>query len=248
MRKKQKNITSLADLLKHLKKDTVDYSGQIWFRGQTVSTWKLQPSFLRTDKNISEFTLINKFKQSASLLIDRTPNTYFDWLFQMQHHGVPTRLLDWTESALTALYFAVENNEHINKDGALWILLPTELNKYSNIDSDEADFIPSFDNSEVLGNYEPQAFNREKVTKLLPLAAIATRNNPRMQAQLGVFTISHREKTPIEEIGTKQHIWKYVIPKANKKEIQKELKILGITKFQLFPELSSIGEIIKKEF
>ena len=61
MRKKQKNITSLADLLKHLKKDTIDYSGQIWFRGQTVSTWKLQPSFLRTDKNISEFTLISKF-------------------------------------------------------------------------------------------------------------------------------------------------------------------------------------------
>ena len=248
MRKTTKNVNSLADLLKHLKRDTVDYPGQIWFRGQTVSTWKLQPSFLRKDKSATEFTLINKFKQSASLLIERTPATYFDWLFQMQHHGVPTRLLDWTESALTALYFAVENNEHNNKDGALWILLPTELNRYSNIDSDEADFIPSFDNSEVLGNYDPLVFNREKVTKLLPLAAIATRNNPRMQAQLGVFTISHREKTPIEEIGNKQHILKYIIPKLKKKEIIKELELLGITKFQLFPELSSIGEIIKNEF
>ncbi len=248
MRKQQKNINSLADLLKHLKKDTADYHGQIWFRGQNVSSWKLQPSFLRKDKNVSEFTLITRFKQNASLLIDRTPNTYFDWLFQMQHHGVPTRLLDWTESALTALYFAVDNDQNKTQDGALWILLPTELNKYSKIDSDEDDFIPSFDNSDVLGAYEPLAFNREKVTKLLPLAAIATRNNPRMQAQLGVFTISHRDKTPIEEIGSKKHIWKYIIPKLKKKIIKQELALLGISKFQLFPELSSIGEIIKNEF
>jgi hypothetical protein len=248
MRKSQKNINSLADLLKHLKKDTKGYKGNIWFRGQNVSTWKLQPSFLRKDKTISEFTLITKFKQNASLLIDRTPSSYFDWLFQMQHHGVPTRLLDWTESALTALYFAVENDIYKNQDGALWILLPTELNKYSKIDSDEDDFIPSFENLEVLGAYEPLAFNREKVTKLLPLAAIATRNNPRMQAQLGVFTISHRDKTPIEDIGTKKHIWKYLIPKANKKIIKEELKLLGINKFQLFPELSSKGEILNKEF
>ena len=80
------------------------------------------------------------------------------------------------------------------------------------------------------------------------MAAIATRNNPRMQAQLGVFTISHRDKTPIEEIGNKKHVWKYHIPKTKKSIIQKELALLGITKFQLFPELASIGEIIKKEF
>lgn len=248
MRKRVKNINSLADLLKYLKKDTEDYSGHKWFRGQNVSTWKLQPSFLRKEYTISEFTLITKFKQSASLLIEKPPSTYFDWLFQMQHHGVPTRLLDWTESALTALYFAVADDNFRDEDGALWILLPTELNKNSQIESEEAGFIPSFDNSDYLINYEPQVFSRENVTKLLPLAAIASRNNPRMQAQLGVFTINHRDKTPIEEIGDKKHIWKYVIPAGSKESIKKELALLGISKFQLFPELASIGEIIKNEF
>lgn len=247
MKKKLKNINSISDLLKNLKKDTEDYFGQIWFRGQSVFSWKLQPAFLRKDKNISEFTLITKFKQNASLLIDRTPTTYYDWLFQMQHHGVPTRLLDWTESALTALNFAVDDSNKLKKDGALWILLPTELNKNANIYSDENFYIPSF-NDIVLENYDPEVFNQEKNTKLLPVAAIASRNNTRMQAQLGVFTISHRDKTPIEEIGDQTHIWKYKIPASKKKIIKNELALLGITKFQIFPELSSIGEIIRSEF
>jgi hypothetical protein len=247
MRKVLKNINSIADLLKNLKKDSKDYDGQVWFRGQSVFSWKLRPSFLRKDKNISEFTLITKFKQNASLLINRTPNNYFDWLFQMQHHGVPTRLLDWTESALTALYFAVEDRSSIKKDGALWILLPTELNKSANIYSDENFYIPSFEDL-VLKNYDPEVFHREKNTKLLPVAAIASRNNTRMQAQLGVFTISHRDKTAIEDIGDEEHIWKYKIPAAKKKAIKNELALLGITKFQVFPELSSIGEIINNGF
>lgn len=247
MRKTLKNINSIADLLKYLKKDAEDYDGQIWFRGQSIYSWKLQPTYLRKEKNISEFTLITKFKQNASLLIDRTPSNYFDWLFQMQHHGVPTRLLDWTESALTALYFAVEDASSIKKDGALWILLPTELNKNANIYSDEIFYIPSFEDI-VLKNYNPEVFHQEKNTKLLPVAAIASRNNTRMQAQLGVFTISHRDKSAIEDIGNKKHIWKYKIPASKKKIIKNELALLGITKFQVFPELSSIGEIIKDAF
>lgn len=247
MRKPLKNVTSISDLLSHLKKDTADYKGQIWFRGQSVFNWKLQPTFLRKDKNITEFTLITKFRQNASLLIPKAPSNYFDWLFQMQHHGVPTRLLDWTESALTALYFAVEDERNAKKDATLWILLPTELNKNANIYSDEIFYIPSFDDL-VLKNYNPEVFHQEKNTKLLPVAAIASRNNSRMQAQLGVFTISHRDKTPIEEIGDKKHVWRYKIPQSKKKAIKSELALLGITKFQVFPELTSIGEIINKEY
>jgi hypothetical protein len=247
MRKRTKNVKSISDLLRYLKQDKDGYEGQIWFRGQSVSSWNLKPSFLRKTNNTSEFTIISRFKQNASLLINHPPSKYFDWLFQMQHYGVPTRLLDWTESALTALYFAVEEESHYKQDGALWILLPTELNKNANIYSDENFYIPSFDD-EILKTHDPETFYRDKVTKLFPLAAIASRNNSRMQAQLGVFTISHRDNTPIEEIGDKQHIWKYVIPKGSKKTIKAELALLGLSKFQLFPELTSIGESIKANF
>jgi hypothetical protein len=237
-----KKIQSIQDLIKHLNKDTKGYDGSIWYRGHSKKGWKLQPGYIRLTKTIPETSLLKNFKQNAAFLLEQKPLNNFDWLFLMQHYGVPTRLLDWTESPLAALYFAVEDKKHRNVDGALWILYPCELNKNANIEaSDEQYYIPSFDDEE-LHSHSVETLSREKKTKNLPIAAIATRNNPRIQAQLGVFTIHHRSDIPIENIGNKKHVLKYEIPKDAKVQIYNELKVLGITKFQLFPELSSIGE------
>lgn len=247
MRKSKYDISSISDILKNLKRDIKKFEGEVWFRGQSDFSWGLVPSYFRKQVTISEFTKITRFRQNASLLIAKTPVSYFDWLFQMQHHGFQTRLLDWTESALVALYFAVEDHSKIQIDGAFWVLFPTELNKNANIYSPkERNYIPSFEDS-ILKNYDPETFHLEENTKLLPVAAIATRNNARMQAQLGVFTISHRDTTPIENIGNKKHVKKYKIPARNKAKIKEELSLLGITKFQVFPELSSISEIMKEK-
>ncbi|MDP3859277.1 MAG: FRG domain-containing protein, partial [Stagnimonas sp.] len=172
----------------------------------------------------------------------------FDWLFLMQHYGLPTRLLDWTESPLVALYFAVNDFElHADQDATLWALRPCELNKRANIeDANEQFFIPSFDDDE-LKNYSIESLaSGPKRTKLSPIATIATRNNPRIQAQLGVFTIHHLDETPLENIGDGAHVSKYVIPTAARTLILDQLRLLGFSKFSMFPELASIGENIKR--
>lgn len=243
MKYKDKKITSLTDLIKHLKKDTGNYEGPLWFRGQTDSAWKLLPSFSRLNNGVTETNLLKKFKQDATMLINPRPANSFDWLFIMQHHGVPTRLLDWSESPLTSTYFATDGNEDV--DGALWVLLPVELNKHSNIEPEYFYDIPSFED-DVLKNYTPESIASENTSKLFPIAAIAPRNSKRMQSQLGVFTIIHRLDVAIEEVGDKKHVWRYIIPKESKKDILRELKLLGVGKFQLFPELQSIGDAIKE--
>lgn len=236
-------ITSIAELIANL---ASNYKGATWYRGQSVAEWYLKPGIDRYTPKPSETTLLKKFKQSAAMLIDMHPSNSFEWLFLMQHYGVPTRLLDWSESPLTALYFAVSEDKHKNEDGALWALKPTELNKNAKIFGDEDFFIPSFDDTE-LANYSIDSVSHEKRSKLLPLATIATRNNPRIQAQLGVFTIHHLDDSQIENIGDQSHIKKFIIPKDSKQGILNELKLLGISKFQLFPELSSVGDILKGE-
>lgn len=240
-----KKIKNVADLVKHLKVDVDPKIHPVWYRGHSVSSWKLEPSYDRLKKPPFESSLVNEFRQNANYLINtQAPKNDFEWLFLMQHFGVPTRLLDWTESPLVALYFAleIEKKGSLNKDGALWLLYPSELNKNTNRDRDG--YIPAFEDSEYMETYSTQKYVKGLDEGVLPKAAIATRNNPRIQAQLGVFTISHHKKVPIENVGDGAHVIKYIVPREYKKSISEELKLIGVNKFQIFPELAVIGEMI----
>lgn len=237
-----KKIESLADLIKNLKKDSESITAPIWFRGQSQQSYKLVPSYFRHTDPPSERTLIKTFKQNASLLVNNVSYDDFAWLFIMQHHGVPTRLLDWSESPFVALYFACCSKP--NDDGYLWMLLPVSLNVNASIRPDEPFDIPSIHDDALL-NYSPVRYYQEKTSSMLPVATICQRNTERMQAQLGTFVLYHRDKQAIEEIGDKKHVWRYKISKDSKTELIKELQVVGFNKFHLFPELSSIGEMIK---
>lgn len=240
-----KIINSIENLIEILKNDFDEFSEDIWFRGQSNFDWKLSPGLMRLKEAPSEGALLTRFKQSAGMLINANPKDDFDWLFLMQHYGVPTRLLDWTESPLTALYFSVLEEEGDDKDAALWSLKPTELNKIANISTNEKNFIPSFDDDE-LKMYSVEKLSSNPRNKLAPIATIATRNSPRIQAQLGVFTIHHLDNRSIEEFCSSDEVCKYKIPAESKRNIRKELELLRINKFTLFPELASIGETLKK--
>lgn len=240
------SISSVSDLIEKIRIEREGSTKAIWFRGQHSSSWKLLPGLLREDFRMSESTLLARFKQSAAMLMDRRPETPFDWIFLMQHYGVPTRLLDWSENPLVAAYFALEKSQEKDEDAAFWILRPSELNKNANIKDDfESDYIPSFDDEEVSG-YSTEQLRRTQRTKLFPIATIATRNNPRIQAQLGTFTIHHNEKIPIEDVGDKSHCKKYTIPSDAKSRLREEIAILGVNRFSLFPEIESIGYAIKE--
>ena len=247
----EREVKNIQELIAALESDQGCYDGVTWFRGHGNKSWTLLPGYARLLQRASpppsESTLLKRFKQSAAMLLERDPKDSFDWLFLMQHYGLPTRLLDWSESPLVALYFAVENDvSHNGEDAAVWSLRPSELNKNANINADEEFFIPSFDD-DVLSSYSIERLSQERRVKLSPIATIATRNNPRIQAQMGVFTIHHLDVRPIESIGNSAHVFKYIIPANCKSTILKQLRLLGISKFSMFPELSSIGDNIRME-
>jgi hypothetical protein len=238
-----RRISSVSELLGALCDIREPGRGPVWYRGHADASWTLLPHYDRLKKPLRETELAGKFRQNANLLLSQVPALPYDfgWMFLMQHYGVPTRLLDWSESPLVALYFAVADETHC--DGALWALYPLELNRHST--SDEV-YIPSFDD-EWLANYSVTQYSKKKDNGILPIGAIATRNNPRIQAQLGVFTISHLKRVPIEEVEGGRHCVKLVIPRVAKQRIRNELQLLGITRFQIFPELASIGEALREQ-
>jgi hypothetical protein len=226
----------------------------VWFRGSTIFDHPLVPSLGRSPFKLEqERALINTFKQNAVQFFGERPQSEWEWLFIARHHGVPTRLLDWTESPLIALYFAThsigEPRRKDAKDGALWILLPTELNRIANIRLASNRDLPIFEeDDEHLRNYLPSVMASERTSRLIPAAGIAVRHSKRMQAQHSVFTVTHRDQNPIESIGGGQHIGRYIIPAYTKERIRRQLEALRIDRLSVFPELDNVALLARRPY
>lgn len=212
-----------------------------WYRGQSRASWTLVPFIGRNAAHgAAELTTIKIFKQrSRPYLIDR-PDTEWEWIFLMQHHRAPTRLLDWSESPLVGLYFALASTENDDEDAALWFLDPVALNKESGHNRAFGRDILAFDIDEQLNEYLPDKVNA-RVSRLNPVAAIGPRNSARMVAQSGTFTIMHVEAIPVEEVGARNHIWRMIIPAAAKANLRQELNLIGVNEALLFPDLDRVA-------
>jgi hypothetical protein len=227
----------------------------VWFRGSTVSDHKLVPSLGRPPFKLDhERSLINVFKQNAVQFTDQRPQSEWEWLFLARHHNVPTRLLDWTESPLIGLYFATTHSvdrttKNDRRDGALWLLLPTKLNEEASIKPADIRDLPIFeDDDEQLQNYLPTKLASEHTSRLTPAAGIAVRHSKRMQAQHSVFTVTHRDQTPIESVGRGLHIGRYIIPASSKLRIRRQLQALKIDALSVFPELDNAARLARRPY
>jgi len=104
-----------------LMKDLDRYRSHYLFRGLSISNYELKTSLIRLGGDIKnrEKDLLRNFRKYASRdLVEY--DSIWHWLTLGQHHGLPTRLLDWTFSPYVALHFATGNVEHFEEDGIIW--------------------------------------------------------------------------------------------------------------------------------
>lgn len=235
-------IINTTALVKKIEEINNILLGQIWWRGQNDFKWKLEPSLFRDEfKDYSEKSGTQRFMhkaQSRHLLVPPISEKQ-NWLFLMQHYGLPTRLLDWTESPLIACYFATEPG-YDKVDGALYALSPYTLNETQT------------GNRNLLMPYDKPAIeiidsvfknNLESAKKIVAIRPAEV--DIRLLTQISVFTL-HGHNNLIEEIPNAQNfIMKIKIPKNSKKNLREQLKHLGIRASNIFPDLDHLAREIK---
>jgi hypothetical protein len=249
-----KSISNIIDIGKTLSNS--------WFRGHPERYNNLAPGIFREKyagqflfKPDFELRIYEEFKRIAPSISQFNILNYSDleWLFVMQHYGLPTRLLDWTESILVASYFAVEKN--FESDAELWAIFPDVLNHKYGFEG-----MPIIDNNKDLQflastyrHTNPPKLAEELNLNEIPHTPMALRppiKFERMIYQQSVFTIHptpDSNNSIIDILTENRHLIKYIIPSGYKQKIKTDLKSLGINKRTLFGDLSSLAESILEE-
>lgn len=226
------DVNSFEDLAQRIPEFRKDY----WiFRGVTNHTYDLKPKIGRPEsaklldlgdqdpaqyRREQEELLTNLFKRTAAPYVMHEPKTTLEWLALAQHHGMHTRLLDWTESLLIAAYFAVEKGK-----------------KYVTGDDGKPDrrFPMIFCARSI-----PVA-DKDKQNNLDELQDVALYHpphiSPRIPAQRSVFTVHKNPTQPYDS----PHMVRLTI-KGSPMKLKFDLNACGINRASLFPDIDGLAQ------
>jgi hypothetical protein len=248
--------------IQRIQQECKKYGYPLWYRGQRDANWPLLSSIHRYVNRIDEKvltaakvtseddkiklmrsqykTLFYKFKTRAIQMLPEHERTDWGLVFAMQHLGLPTRLLDWTESFPCALYFAQlkrkpaddavifmfrpeqHNQTVMGKAGVVW--LGGDANKKTSVDTH---------------SYHPGIVGSNDDIEMLAIEPELT--NTRMIAQRSKFTLCGASFQPLE-IKYPKYIKKFVLRAEEFNEVQAFLNLTGQNHVALFPDLEGLKE------
>lgn len=220
-----------------------------WYRGHTTVVGSLIPRVNRGFNISNEKYYIQEFCRYGPSIIDNFPKGNLEILFLMQHYGLPTRLLDWTENILIALFFIVYENR--DEDGELWFMNPMRLDQNSE-ENINIDNIYKYLITEPFHNDKMKLLEELKLKDIkLNLICISPPYiDKRISAQQSTFTLHpnrHDKHSEITEIlKSPNQIAKITIPSVDKERLERDLNNFGISYRTVFPDLEGLSKHIIK--
>lgn len=224
----------MVEVTEFLKK--IDNFGCVnYYRGHADVNWKLLPSLARTQtasEDVLEWgdleaQILRDFEKHGCSIIETPAKNQLEWMIHAQHHGLPTRLLDWSSNPLKALFFAVEDPKFDHLDGMVFGV-------------------------SVVTNFVADKFVEiNKYNKIVGFHSSSL--NKRVAAQEGCFTLTPlpKDRGGFMEVDDRtnsiDYLGRYRIPKEHKPALRKQLKRLGITHQFLFPDLDGLATSIKRD-
>ncbi len=229
------------------------------------------------DRRAAEDYLLSQFKKAAHHFTEAStvPNNRLEWLALMQHYGAPTRLLDFTRSSYVACYFALEEITFTKECKKEEAEKETEKQKESVIEdcaiwAVDIDWLIENSFRRVRGRLRGYAKDSlldsdtvaEKFDKLLVqnrkplvLPVVPPRSNPRLLVQQGLFLCPSLAESSFEENlrsykdarDMNDHVYKIVIPGRIRTEVLSELRLMNISRANLFPGLEGYASSLAHE-
>ncbi|RYZ79832.1 MAG: FRG domain-containing protein, partial [Proteobacteria bacterium] len=228
-----------------------------WYRGCRNTAFTLQPTLYRhpDKKNILdiadlESSITTRFVQRSLPFLSRPLTDDWDKLFLMQHYGVPTRLLDWSENPFVSIYFSLVSSSLDAVDACLWMCNPAAWNHAALNHIGYKGGVLDPGNSAIRGYAPGSAFSE---MPKVPIMIYGSYNSPRIVAQRGGFALFGQGTEPMETVFIDQQfpagaLTKIQIPHSNVDEIRQSLFRKGFTESVVFPDLEGLAKELRRVF
>ena len=251
-------IENISDYIKTIIEMNSVNDGLICYRGHANKDWSLIPKIQR-DFDVSEEEIFSYERFYTSFfykrnIADDSENEkleeFVGCLLDMKQHELPTRLLDWYVSPLTALYCAVSDESEKKKDGCVWILKPEKLNVFESLCEDYFIFdlsdetiltmlYTAFEKWEFAGCENRitisggQSVNHKLEAVKGKIAACYNDANGRRYNQHMVCTV-HNTIRRMTDIYDESILTRIIIPSNKKTTLLQQLSVCGITDSSIF--------------
>ncbi len=248
------------------------YRSPFVFRGLSDSSHRLQTSLKRLKGPFWQLEkhLLRNFRKYARLDA-RELSSFWHLLSIAQHHGLPTRLLDWTYSPYIALHFATANLTRFDIDGVIWVVdyekahdhLPTLLKKLLRSEGAQAftvELLTSLQPHHKSQGIDESSF-QEFVETLAEFDALGLQEefllffeppsiNERIINQFALFSVMPNCQRNIDDwLDTHPHLFRrIIIPAELKWECRDKLDQCNISERVLFPGLDGLGSWLKRQY
>lgn len=229
------------------------YRSNYAYRGLENADYELSTTLKRLGQVHLEKHLLRNFIKYSTM--ENAQRSIWQWLTLGQHHGLPTRLLDWTYSPLVALHFATANFDHFDNDSVIWA-----INYKQTLDN-----LPQGKLKEIYINEGSHIFTIEMLglSGLNGLVGLERQSDDpfcvffeppsidgRIINQYALFSMISNPEMTVEEWIEEKDInrFKILIKKELKWEIRDKLDQANINERVLFPGLDGLALWLKRQY
>ena len=216
---------------------------EVWYRGQANKDWALLPGLHRFQGAIDREAHAYRQWVRRAELIDKSEGDEWQHLFNMQHYGVPTRLLDWSESFAISLGFSLVFSGYGELSvPRVFMLNPVSLNEITT------------GRRKVFEIPDPTTLSYRQIyldgQGIMPRGPVAirpssySRNNRRADNQASVFTLHDNKGAGLENIGDKI-VSSFTIKKEDIPGARQFLKLANINEYTIYPDFGGLARYVR---